>query len=90
MLRRSLIQILIGIVASISALWTVSALRANRCAGVGAQWLAATRTCQGPSGPVTVSRWTDIAAGLAVGVLLAAMLYRASTFAARRRSQLSS
>ena len=85
--RRSLIQLLIGIIAAIASLVAVNAVRQDRCLDAGGQWIAAARTCVGPAGPVSVARGSDVIAAIVVGVLFAFVLYRASTFASRRASR---
>jgi hypothetical protein len=84
--RRSLIQLLIGIIATIAGLAALNAIRQDRCLDAGGRWMAAARSCVGPSGPLSVSRGTDVIAAIVIGVLLAFMLMRASTFARRRAS----
>ncbi len=85
--RRSLIQILIGVIASLAALTIVTAVREDRCLDAGGKWIAATRACVGPEGPLPVSRASDVILAIVIGVVLAFMLYRASTFASARSSR---
>lgn len=82
--RRSLIQILIGAIATLGSLGALMVVRQNRCIAAGGQWSVVERTCAGPNGPIAVSQPADFTVALVVGVLLAFMLYRASTFATRR------
>jgi len=82
--RRSLSQILIGVIATLGSLCALMAVRQNRCVAAGGRWSVADRTCVGPDGPIAVAQPADFAVALVVGALLAFMLYRASTFAARR------
>lgn len=84
-LRRSAIPLLIGIIASIVAFSTIGWLQRDRCLDAGGAWDAVARRCTGASGAIDVSRGTDILAAVAVGVLLAFMLFRAATFATQRR-----
>ena len=84
--RRSVIQLLIGIIAMLGGLGALTVVRQNRCVEAGGQWSMTQRSCTGPSGPLAIDRWSDITVALVVGLALAAMLYRASTFADRRRS----
>lgn len=81
--RRSLVQLLIGAIATIGALMTLNGIRQDRCLDAGGQWLAVGRTCTGPNGPLPVGRASDVVAAIVVGALLAFMLHRASTFAHR-------
>ena len=84
--RRSLIQILIGAIATLGSLAALMVVRQNRCVAAGGQWSVAERVCTGPTGPIAVAEPADFAVALVVGALLAFMLYRASTFATRRAS----
>ncbi len=86
--RRSLIQILIGVIAMLGSLGALMVVRQNRCVAAGGQWSVAERACAGPDGPIAVSQPADLLVALVVGALLAFMLYRASTFATRRASRL--
>ena len=81
--RRSLIQLLIGIIATTAGLAALNAVRHDRCLDARGQWMAATRSCVGPAGPLSVARGSDVIVAIGIGVLLAFMLYRASTFARR-------
>ena len=84
--RRSIIQLLIGVIAALGGLGALTVVRQNRCVGAGGQWSIVQRVCTGPDGPIPVERWSDITVALVVGLLLAVMLYRASTWANRRQS----
>ena len=83
--RRSIIQLLIGVIAALGGLGALTVIRQNRCLDAGGQWSVVQRSCTGPSGPILVDRWSDITVALIVGLLLAVMLYRASTYANRRQ-----
>ena len=85
--RQSLIQLLIGVIAAMAGLAALNAIRQDRCVDAGGQWMAAARSCAGPNGPLSVSRGSDVIAAIVIGVLLAFMLHRASTFARRRSSR---
>jgi hypothetical protein len=85
--RRTLIQLLIGVIASLGGLSVLTLVREDRCLDAGGRWAAETRSCVSASGPLDVARATDFVIALAVGVLLAFMLYRASTFASSRASR---
>ena len=85
--RRSLIQLLIGIIATMAGLAALNAVRQDRCLDAGGPWPAATRSCVGPDGPLSVARGSDVIVAIVIGVLLALMLDRASSFASRRASR---
>ena len=82
--RRSLIQLLIGVMATVAGLAAMTLVRQNRCLEAGGAWTIDERICRGPDGPIVVAQATDILLGVVIGLLLAFMLYRASTFATRR------
>jgi len=82
--RRSLIQLLIGVIAAVAGLATMILVRQDRCLDAGGSWSAQTRVCLGPEGPVSVARASDVAVALGIGLLMAFMLHRASTFGNRR------
>ena len=84
--RQSLIQLLIGVIATVTALGALNVVRQNRCIDAGGQWTVGTRSCMGPDGPLSVAQGSDVLTALVVGLLLAFMLHRASTFARRRAS----
>jgi hypothetical protein len=83
--RRSLIPIIIGAAAAIVGMMAVASIRHGRCANASAQWIPGSQTCIAAGVPLDVSRSYDIVLGLVIGLLLAFMMHRASTFAARRR-----
>lgn len=85
--RRSLIQLLIGVIATMAGLAALNAIRQDRCLDAGGQWMAAARSCVGPGGPLSVARGSDVIAAIVIAVLLAFMLQRASMFARRRASR---
>jgi hypothetical protein len=87
--RRSLIQLLIGVIAAMAGLAAMSVLRQNRCVTSGGTWNADVRACVGPDGPIAVAQATDVVAAVVIGALVAFMLYRASTFAQRHASRSS-
>ena len=62
--RRSVIQLLIGIIAMLGGLGALTVVRQNRCVEAGGQWSMTQRSCTGPSGPLAVDRWSDIDLGL--------------------------
>jgi hypothetical protein len=85
--RRSLMQLIIGMIAAFAGMMSVMVLRQQRCMEAGGQWTGMGQRCLSAGGPIPVDRGVDFMAGLGVGLLVAFMLYRASTFAARRRSR---
>ena len=87
--RRSLIQLLIGVIAAMAGLAAMTVLRQNRCVASGGAWSADERTCVGPDGPIAVAQASDLAVAVVIGFLVAFMLYRASTFAQRHASRSS-
>lgn len=87
---RTFIPLLIGIMASLVGFVTISALRQNRCGDSGGRWDAATRLCTLEGAPLDVASPIDVVAGIAVAIILAFMLHRASTFAARHRASVHS
>ena len=84
-LARQLAPLLIGVIASVSALWVASALRAGACRDAGGRWDAAARSCvAGPGAPAPeVGARPYLLGGLA-GVLLLVVLWRTYTFFALR------
>ena len=82
--RRSLIQLLIGVIAAVAGLTAMILVRQDRCLDAGGSWNAATRVCLGPNGPLAVARGSDVTVAIGIGLLVAFMLYRVSTFADRR------
>ena len=87
MTRRSLIQLLIGVISAIAGLAAMNAFRQDRCLDAGAQWNAATRACVGADGPLALGRSSDVIVAIGIAIVVAFMLYRASTFAGRRSSR---
>ena len=81
--RRSLIQLLIGVIAAVAGLGTMVLVRQDRCLGAGGSWSIETRVCLGPQGPLVVARGSDVTVAIGIGLLVAFMLHRASTFADR-------
>ena len=81
--RRSLIQLLIGVIGAVAGLTTMNLVRQDRCLDARGSWSAATRVCLGPDGPVAVAQASDMAVAVLIGLLVAFMLHRASTFANR-------
>jgi len=84
--RRSLIQLLVGAIAAIAGLGSLTFLRQDRCRDAGGQWSSAERFCAGPNGPIAVERWSDVAIAIALAFSVAWILYRMSTFVNRSRS----
>lgn len=81
--RRSIIVLLIGVIASLVGALTALFLEQRRCGDAGGQWNAAARQCELSSGATAGWSGTSLLAGVVVGVLLAVFLYRAVLFFAR-------
>ena len=81
--RRSLIQLLTGVIAAVAGLGTMVLVRQDRCLDAGGSWSTETRVCLGPQGPLVVARRSDVTVAIGIGLLVAFMLHRASTFADR-------
>jgi hypothetical protein len=80
-LTRQLAPVLIGVIASVSALWTASTLRAAACADAGGRWDAAARACAaGAGGAAPDLGVRPYALAALVGVVLLVVLWRAYTF----------
>jgi hypothetical protein len=78
--RRSLIALLIGVLASILGLLAATRLRARRCGSLGGTWDDARRSCSLPAGVAGDSMLQTLgsyALGAAIAVLVAFMLWRA-------------
>jgi hypothetical protein len=78
--RRSLIVLLIGVLASLLGLLAATRLRARRCDSLGGAWDDARRSCRLPAGVVGESTLQTLGAyalGAAIAVLVAFMLWRA-------------
>lgn len=83
--RRSLITILVGVLATLSGFATTAMLRQTRCADAGGQWRAAAKQCVLPSGGlVPVDRATDMLWGIGLALALGFMLFRIVLFATGR------
>ena len=85
--RRSLIQLLIGVIAAVAGLAIMVLLRRDRCLDAGGSWNATTRVCLGPDGPLAVARASDVTVAILIGLLVAFMLHRVSTFANRHAAR---
>jgi len=78
--RRSLIVLLIGVLASILGLLAATRLRARRCDSLGGTWDDARRSCHLPAGiagETTLQTLGSYTLGAALAVLVAFMLWRA-------------
>ncbi|MHB1071721.1 MAG: hypothetical protein ACYC3Q_02750 [Gemmatimonadaceae bacterium] len=85
--RRTAIPLIIGIISSLVAFSAVGWLRRDRCVDGGGTYDMASRRCLMADGvTMDVAYAGDLMAGLVVGVALALMLHRATTFATRRGS----
>jgi hypothetical protein len=80
-LTRQLAPVLIGVIASVSAHWTATALRANACLDAGGRWDAAARACEAAAGGVAPDPgMRPYLIGGAVGVALLVVLWRTYTY----------
>jgi cytochrome c biogenesis protein CcdA len=83
--RRSLIIVLIGMLAGFSGLATVGVLRQNRCKGLGGEWQSAVRACAlEDGGTAEISRTSDFLLGALVAIGLGFMLFRMFLYATGR------
>lgn len=88
-MRRRLVTLLVGAMAMLTGLLVASLILQNRCLDAGGSWVAATRECDLPSDSLAQpsSGWAWMV-GLAAGVVIAVVLWRAYAFfvvtAARR------
>lgn len=79
--RRSVIVLLIGVIAALTGFATTAFLRQRRCQGAGAQWRSGARECVVATGDrVDVASWSDVALGLLVALALGFMLFRVLMF----------
>jgi hypothetical protein len=83
--RRSIIVVLIGMIAGIAGFASVAYLRQRRCVGASGTWDNAVRRCTLPDGMVTeVARTSDIVVGSLIALALGFMLFRMFLFAIGR------
>jgi hypothetical protein len=85
--RRSLIQILIGVIAAIAGLMSVILLRQGRCSEANGTWDGATQACIAAGGAIPIARFSDLVAGFGMSVFVALLLYRITTFIYKRQSR---
>lgn len=86
--RRSLIVVLIGMIAGIAGFATIALLRQNRCKDMGGNWSAQARSCQLADGLAgNVSNPSDLLAGAVVAVVLGFMLFRMFLYATGRAAR---
>ena len=77
--RRSIILMLIGVIASIVGLLTANSIRSMRCADIGGQWDTARRSCRvaaGMTGESATQVGTAYLIAAAVALLSGFLLYR--------------
>jgi hypothetical protein len=84
--RRSLKQVLIGVIAAMVGMASTTVLRISHCTDGGGRWVPDRQICLGPDGAPKPNAMSEAVAGLGVALLTALVLHRISTFAARRRS----
>lgn len=86
--RRSIIILLIGMIAALAGSLAAALLKQNRCASSGGQWQADTQLCQLPTGEtVRTAATTDVLVGIFVAIVLGFMLFRFLLFASGRMSR---
>lgn len=86
--RRSIIILLIGVIAALAGSLAAAFLKQNRCASNGGQWQADTQLCRLPTGEtVSTAAMTDALVGIFVAVVLGFMLFRIFLFASGRMSR---
>lgn len=80
-MRRSIIVILIGTIATLAGLATIDLLRERRCVELAGTWLSTTRRCALPTGE-TIGTGSALmfASGLVVAIGVGFVLYRAMLF----------
>jgi hypothetical protein len=84
--RRSIITVLIGIIATLTGFMVTVLLRQRRCDGAGGQWAPATRECVLTSGErLDVAAISDVILGVVVVLGLAFMLFRVLLFVMGRK-----
>jgi hypothetical protein len=85
--RRSLISLLIGVLASIVGLLAAVRIRSNRCSGMGGRWDDAKRLCVVPDGTAGESAtqvMTSYLLGAVVALVAGFMLWRVMLFVTGR------
>lgn len=86
--RRSIIVVLIGMIAALAGFATAAYLKQKRCAATGGQWRADTGLCQTPDGGLaSTATTTDAFVGIFVAVVLCFMLVRLFLFASGRMAR---
>jgi hypothetical protein len=84
--RRSLISLLIGVLASIVGMLAAVRIRSNRCAGMGGTWNDAQRVCAVPggNGETAIQVVTAYLLGVVVALVAGFMLWRVMLFVTGR------
>lgn len=85
--RRSLILLLIGVLASILGMLAATRIRARRCAALDGQWDEVARRCvlpAGTAGETLPQLLTAYLLGLVLAAIVAFMLWRVFLFATGR------
>lgn len=79
--RRSIITMLIGVIAALTGFALTALLRQRRCESAGGEWTAATRECLTTSGErLDVAMIGDVVIGIGAAVALTFMLFRVLLF----------
>ena len=85
--RRSLILLLIGVLASLLGMLAATRIRARRCAALDGQWDEVARRCvlpPGTPGETLSQSLTAYLLGLVIAAMIAFMLWRIFLFATGR------
>lgn len=82
--RRSLMVMLIGVIAALSGFAAAAWVQQERCEGAGGLWRAAIRRCQLPDGTSTGWSLAAVLTGLVTAVVAGIVLFRAMQFVTER------
>ena len=87
-LTRQLAPALIGVIASVSGLWTAQCSRVDDCLDAGGRWNAAARACEGAGASAAAGPGArPYLFGAAVAVVLLVVLWRTYTFVLLRAAR---
>jgi hypothetical protein len=82
--RRSLIVLLIGVIAALAGGVVATYVEKGRCGDAGGAWDAAARVCRLATGATSGFSATSVGIGVVAAIFLAVFLSRAILFFARR------
>jgi len=85
--RRSIMILLIGIIAALSGLAVTAFLGRRRCADLGGTWDATARLCRLEPGVTAGYSLAGTLAGVVTGLVVAVVLYRAMLFVTGRATR---